>query len=217
VEVVNSVSWGEPNTEQGLGEQVDGGTQTENLALQNIQARIRMVIAYMLASLLPWVRSKPGYLLVLGSANVDEGLRGYLTKYDCSSADINPIGGISKQDLRAFLRWGANNLGYPSLAEIEGAPPTAELEPIRANYTQVCHLFLSFSRNFLWVFEWQIVLLLCLCVVFTGGSRLVPTFLVLYNAISPFHINCALLKCILLKCRQCFLVSYDRLMRLTWG
>ena len=29
---------------------------------------------------------------MLGSANVDEGLRGYLTKYDCSSADINPIG-----------------------------------------------------------------------------------------------------------------------------
>lgn len=26
------------------------------------------------------------------AANVDEGLRGYLTKYDCSSADINPIG-----------------------------------------------------------------------------------------------------------------------------
>ncbi|CAK9231415.1 unnamed protein product [Sphagnum troendelagicum] len=124
-------------TGKTLRYKVDGGTQTENLALQNIQARIRMVIAYMLASLLPWVRSKPGYLLVLGSANVDEGLRGYLTKYDCSSADINPIGGISKQDLRAFLRWGANNLGYPSLVEIEGAPPTAELEPIRANYTQI--------------------------------------------------------------------------------
>ena len=26
------------------------------------------------------------------ASNVDEGLRGYLTKYDCSSADINPIG-----------------------------------------------------------------------------------------------------------------------------
>ena len=36
-------------------------------------------------------------MLVLGSANVDECLRGYLTKYDCSAADINPIGGISKQ------------------------------------------------------------------------------------------------------------------------
>lgn len=60
--------------------QVDGGSTTENLALQNIQARVRMVIAFMLASLMPWVRSKNGFFLVLGSANVDEALRGYLTK-----------------------------------------------------------------------------------------------------------------------------------------
>ncbi|OWM85193.1 hypothetical protein CDL15_Pgr027980 [Punica granatum] len=117
--------------------QVDGGSNIENLGLQNIQARIRMVLAFMLASLLPWVHSKPGFYLVLGSSNVDEGLRGYLTKYDCSSADINPIGSISKQDLRAFLRWAAVHLGYPSLAEVEAAPPTAELEPIRSNYSQL--------------------------------------------------------------------------------
>ncbi|KAL2622646.1 hypothetical protein R1flu_002851 [Riccia fluitans] len=116
---------------------VDGGSHTENLALQNIQARIRMVLAFMFASLLPWIRKKPGFLLVLGSANVDEGLRGYLTKYDCSSADVNPIGGISKQDLRTFLKWGGANLGYPSLLLVEAAPPTAELEPIRENYTQL--------------------------------------------------------------------------------
>lgn len=116
---------------------VDGGSNIENLGLQNIQARIRMVLAFMLASLLPWVHSKPGFYLVLGSSNVDEGLRGYLTKYDCSSADINPIGSISKQDLRAFLRWAAVHLGYSSLAEIEAAPPTAELEPIRSNYSQL--------------------------------------------------------------------------------
>lgn len=60
--------------------QVDGGSNTENLALQNIQARVRMVLAFMLASLLPWVHSKPGFYLVLGSSNVDEALRGYLTK-----------------------------------------------------------------------------------------------------------------------------------------
>lgn len=102
----------------------------ENLALQNIQARLRMVTAFLLAQLLPWVRCRPGFYLVLGSANVDELLRGYLTKYDCSAADINPIGGISKADLRMFLRWGAENLGYASLADVEGAPPTAELEPI---------------------------------------------------------------------------------------
>lgn len=51
-----------------------------------------MVLAFLLAQLMPWVRGKSGFLLVLGSANVDECLRGYLTKYDCSSADINPIG-----------------------------------------------------------------------------------------------------------------------------
>ncbi|KAI3972561.1 hypothetical protein MKX01_019219 [Papaver californicum] len=116
---------------------VDGGSNAENLGLQNIQARIRMVLAFMLASLLPWAHSKPGFYLVLGSSNVDEGLRGYLTKYDCSSADINPIGSISKQDLRAFLKWAAAHLDYSSLAEIEAAPPTAELEPIRSNYSQL--------------------------------------------------------------------------------
>ena len=72
--------------------QADGGSGAENLALQNIQARLRMVLAFLLAQLTPWVRGRSGFLLVLGSANVDEGLRGYLTKYDCSSADINPIG-----------------------------------------------------------------------------------------------------------------------------
>ncbi|KAK9926365.1 hypothetical protein M0R45_023599 [Rubus argutus] len=116
---------------------LDGGSNAENLGLQNIQARIRMVLAFMFASLLPWVHNKPGFYLVLGSSNVDEGLRGYLTKYDCSSADINPIGSISKQDLRAFLRWAATHLGYASLADIEAAPPTAELEPIRSNYNQL--------------------------------------------------------------------------------
>ncbi|KAH7681208.1 NAD(+) synthase (glutamine-hydrolyzing) protein [Dioscorea alata] len=116
---------------------VDGGSNTENLALQNIQARVRMVLAFMLASLMPWVHNKSGFYLVLGSSNVDEGLRGYLTKYDCSSADINPIGSVSKVDLRSFLRWGAAHLGYASLADIEAAPPTAELEPIRSNYNQL--------------------------------------------------------------------------------
>ncbi|KAK3270346.1 hypothetical protein CYMTET_21251, partial [Cymbomonas tetramitiformis] len=115
---------------------VDGGSHQENIALQNIQARIRMVIAFLLAQLLLWVNGRAGFLLVLGSANVDEGLRGYLTKYDCSSADLNPIGGICKRDLKGFLNWAAENLGYPVLKEIQEAPPTAELEPIRSDYVQ---------------------------------------------------------------------------------
>ena len=62
---------------------VYGGTNTSNLALQNIQARLRMVLSYLFAQMLPTVRGRnsknpenpsPGGLLVLGSANVDESL-----------------------------------------------------------------------------------------------------------------------------------------------
>lgn len=115
-----------------------GGTNAENLALQNIQARLRMVIIYFFAQLLPLVRRKSalGGLLVLGSANVDECLRGYLTKYDCSSADINPIGGISKTDLKKFIGWAGDKFTLPILDEFINATPTAELEPISADYVQ---------------------------------------------------------------------------------
>jgi len=65
----------------------------------------------------------------LGSANVDEGLRGYMTKYDCSSADLNPIGAISKGDLKRMLMWASDRYGHDVLKEIAGAPPTAELRP----------------------------------------------------------------------------------------
>ena len=110
---------------------VHGGTNTEDLALQNIQARVLMVFGYMLAQLLPWVRGKgSGFLLVLGSSNVDEGLRGYMTKYDCSSADLNPIGAICKLDLKRLMRHVAKRYGYSELEAIASAQPTAELRPI---------------------------------------------------------------------------------------
>lgn len=120
----NSVTGRTPNY------QIHKGTMTEDLALQNLQARLRMVIAFLFAQLLPWTRGKTGYLLVLGSSNVDEALRGYFTKYDCSSADINPIGGICKGDLKKMLLWASETYGIPALAEITRAVPTAELRPI---------------------------------------------------------------------------------------
>ncbi|NXQ77663.1 NADE synthetase, partial [Quiscalus mexicanus] len=109
---------------------VYGGSSRESLALQNVQARIRMVLAYLFAQLTLWARGMPGGLLVLGSANVDESLRGYLTKYDCSSADINPIGGISKTDLKSFIQYCIENFQLTALRSIMSAPPTAELEPL---------------------------------------------------------------------------------------
>ncbi len=101
-----------------------GGSPAEDLALQNIQARLRMVMSYLCAQLFPWLRGNKGFLLVLGSANVDEALRGYMTKYDCSSADLNPIGGMSKGDLKKMLLWSAEVYQLPVLKEIAQAAPT---------------------------------------------------------------------------------------------
>jgi len=79
----------------------DGGSFGMDKALQNVQARTRMVLGYFLAAVeLEKENAKDGYLLVLGSSNLDEALRGYFTKYDSSSSDVNPIGSFSKVRLR---------------------------------------------------------------------------------------------------------------------
>ncbi|KAJ5723640.1 Glutamine dependent NAD+ synthetase [Penicillium malachiteum] len=117
---------------------VHGGIPAENAALQNVQARLRRVLSYLFASLLPTVRQRPSGagLLVLASSNVDECLLGYLTKYDASSADLNPIGSISKVDLKKFIGWAGVNFDLPILEEFLHATPTAELEPRTATYVQ---------------------------------------------------------------------------------
>lgn len=61
---------------------VEGGSQAEDLAKQNIQARNRLVVQYELAQLSTTARNLPragAALLVLTSGNVDENLRGYYT------------------------------------------------------------------------------------------------------------------------------------------
>ncbi|KAI9677458.1 MAG: glutamine-dependent NAD(+) synthetase [Caeruleum heppii] len=57
-------------------------------------------------------------------------------EYDCSSADLNPIGGISKTDLRKFVAWAKINFNLPVLDEFIQAIPTAELVPFSESYTQ---------------------------------------------------------------------------------
>lgn len=126
---------------------VHGGTIAENNALQNIQARLRMVLAYLFAQLLPMVRKRNGggCLLVLGSGNLSEQLRGYYTKYDNSSADINPIGGIDKADLKLFVKWAQTNFSIPMLDDFLTATPTAELEPITEDYVQTDESQMGFT------------------------------------------------------------------------
>merc|ERR1712196_111227 len=136
--------------------QLTGGTATENLALQNIQARSRMVMAYFLAQLMPWATDgdtsvAAGSLLVLGSANVDEALRGYYTKYDCSAADLNPIGGINKRDLKQFLMWASSNaddadLAIPVLERVANAQPSAELTGAEGEQSDETDMGMSYNE-----------------------------------------------------------------------
>lgn len=44
-------------------------------------------------------------------------MRGYFTKYDCSSADVNPIGAISKTDLKKFIAYARDAFDLPILTE----------------------------------------------------------------------------------------------------
>lgn len=111
---------------------VQGGCQGEDLARQNIQARNRMVVGYEFAQLSTTARNLPRAgtpLLVLGAGNCAEHLRGYYTKYDCSSADISPLGSLSKTDVRAFQRWAREHWGMDCLTRIIDAKPTPELQP----------------------------------------------------------------------------------------
>jgi len=57
-----------------------------------------------------------------------------LTKYDCSSADINPIGGINKTDLKSFLVYSKDFFNLPTLDSVIHATPTAELRPMSEDH-----------------------------------------------------------------------------------
>ena len=93
-----------------------------DIPMQNIQARIRMVTTYLIGQM-----TTNGYLLNLGSANSDEVYIGYYTKYDASSADLNPIGSLPKIYIQRILIVFGNTLD--KLYGIINQEPTAELIP----------------------------------------------------------------------------------------
>lgn len=117
--------------------QNQGGSITEDLSLQNLQSRIRMVMSYLLSQISPLLNKsnteKPGFLLVLASGNLDESMLGYLTKYDCSSGDINPIGSLSKIKIKEFLLYCHKEHNYKSLENVLKLEPSAELRPFDVN------------------------------------------------------------------------------------
>ena len=104
---------------------------TTPLALQNLQARLRLAHCYLVAQALPIKLGIPGFFLVPATGNLSEVVRGYYTKFDNSSGDFSLLGSLRKTEVRALLKHFANKL--PQIAkEIEAVlnlAPSAELLP----------------------------------------------------------------------------------------
>jgi NAD+ synthase (glutamine-hydrolysing) len=109
---------------KGLHRQI--GWTHDDIALQNIQARVRSPSAWLITNL-------KGALL-LSTSNRSEVAVGYATMDGDTSGGLSPLGGIDKAFIRSWLKWlekrGPASAGpIPSLSSVNQLEPTAELRP----------------------------------------------------------------------------------------
>ncbi|HHB91862.1 MAG TPA: NAD(+) synthase [Thioploca sp.] len=100
--------------------------QEHDIALQNIQARVRSPSVWLIANL--------SNALLLATSNRSEISQGYATMDGDTSGGLSPIAGIDKDFLRHWLRWleqeGPVQLtNIPALSLVNQQIPTAELRP----------------------------------------------------------------------------------------
>jgi NAD+ synthase (glutamine-hydrolysing) len=105
---------------------------TDDLALQNIQARVRAPSVWLLANV-------KGALL-LSTSNRSEAAVGYATMDGDTAGGLSPIAGIDKAFLRRWLRWlqvqgPVGGHPIPALSAVNDLPPTAELRPLESKQT----------------------------------------------------------------------------------
>ncbi|MBI2376098.1 MAG: NAD(+) synthase [Deltaproteobacteria bacterium] len=99
---------------------------SDDIVLQNIQARVRAPGIWMFANILE--------SLLLATSNRSEAAVGYATMDGDTAGGLSPLGGIDKAFLRRWLEWlereGPDGLGpIPALARVTRLAPTAELRP----------------------------------------------------------------------------------------
>ncbi|MDW8057852.1 MAG: NAD(+) synthase [Bacteroidia bacterium] len=94
---------------------------TDDIARQNLQARVRVPGIWMVANLLG--------ALLLTTSNRSELSVGYSTMDGDSAGGVAPIAGIAKADLKEWALWAAETFRLPELKLIAEAVPTAELRP----------------------------------------------------------------------------------------
>jgi NAD+ synthase (glutamine-hydrolysing) len=100
---------------------------TDDITLQNIQARTRSPIIWMLANI------KRAVLLT--TSNRSEGDVGYATMDGDTSGSLAPIAGLSKVFILQWLRWAEQALQHDGLNAVNNLQPTAELRPLERQQT----------------------------------------------------------------------------------
>ncbi len=105
--------------EQVLG--INLNWDQHDITLQNIQARSRSPIIWMLANL------KNAVLLT--TSNRSEGDLGYATMDGDTSGSLAPISSVDKDFIIKWLHYAESKLGYHGLYKINQLKPTAELRP----------------------------------------------------------------------------------------
>ncbi|WP_339606051.1 NAD(+) synthase [uncultured Roseivirga sp.] len=95
--------------------------ETDDITLQNIQARSRSPIIWMLAN----IKNR----VLLTTSNRSEGSVGYATMDGDTSGSLAPISSVDKVFIRKWLVYAEEHLGYSGLAKINALAPTAELRP----------------------------------------------------------------------------------------
>jgi NAD+ synthase (glutamine-hydrolysing) len=115
-EEVNSY---EAKIEKALGRKLSW--DKDDIARQNIQARTRSPIIWLLANL------KQAVLLT--TSNRSEGDVGYATMDGDTSGSLAPIAGVDKPFILQWLKWAEKELGYHGLSYVNNLTPTAELRP----------------------------------------------------------------------------------------
>jgi NAD+ synthase (glutamine-hydrolysing) len=101
--------------------------ETDDIAMQNIQARSRSPIIWLLANI------KKSILLT--TSNRSEGDVGYATMDGDTSGSLAPLAGIDKSFILQWLNWAEKELGYHGLKWVNTLQPTAELRPLERTQT----------------------------------------------------------------------------------
>ena len=100
--------------------------EEDDIALQNIQARGRAPII--------WLLTNVKQALLITTSNRSEGDVGYATMDGDTAGGIAPIAGVDKDFIRSWLRWAETNRNHYGLKIVNSLQPTAELRP--SEYTQ---------------------------------------------------------------------------------